>query len=713
MLATGLTLQPPGAAAQRPPQQGMINGMVSAKPLSTLVAEETAAAVARAQQAAAEPVVSNLVSYVRTHWSQAKQAKQSIEQEMLSAVRAKRGEYDPDKLAAIRQQEGSEIYMMIFATKARQMKALLADVLLTSGNDRPWQLLPTPVPTLPPNEVSQIMQGVQEQVAQAEQAGLSVSIEEIRQVLRDAKASLEQRTMEAARAEAERAERLVEDVLVEGGFTGAMDEFLDDLTTFKTAFIKGPVIHKAVDLTWQQQPDGTYSPVVSEVFKPHWERVDPFSIYPAPNAKSVHDRYLFEHHSLTRGALSGMIGVEGYSEDAIRAVLDEHGTGGLRDWMSIAVEKATAEGRDQVGNTSQPDVIDALQYWGSVSGKMLREWGMSPEEVEDDVKEYEVELWLIGHHVIKATINPDPMLRRPYYADGFSRVPGAFWHNSMFDVIRDCCDMANAAARSLANNMGIASGPQVAVNVDRLAEGEDPGQMYPWRLWQTRSDPMGSSAPPVHFFQPSSNANELMGVFERFSLLADEYSGLPKYLAGMTGGEGGAGRTASGMQMMLGNATKQIKQTIGSVDIHVIEPTVLRTYQHVMQHDKTANIKGDLQTRARGATSMIAKDAAQVRTNEFLAATNNPTDMAIIGLDGRAELLRNAAKRLDFNSERVVPTQSMVKMRQAQQQQQLLAQQQGAQGGTNPNGTQPNPPSNGQELMSGGPTTDLFSPPPQ
>lgn len=701
MLATGLTLTPPGAAPARAPQQGMINGMLSAKPLSTLVAEETAAAIARAGKAAAEPVVSNLVSLVRTHWAQARQAKQTVEQEMLSAVRARRGEYDPDKLAAIRAQEGSEIYMMIFATKARQMKALLADVLLTGGTDRPWQLLPSPVPTLPPDDVQSIMQGVQEQVAQIEQSGVSVSVDEIRQVLRDAKASLEQRVMEDARFEAERAERVVEDLLVEGGFGKALDEFLDDLTTFKTAVIKGPVIHKTVDLTWVQQPDGSYEPTVSEVYRPHWERVDPFHIYPAPNAKSVHDRYLFEHHSLTRGALSAMIGVEGYSEDAIRAVLDEHGTGGLHDWMSIVAEKATAEGRDQVAGNAQVDTIDALQYWGSVSGKMLREWGMSPEEVEDDVKEYEVEVWLIGHHVIKAAINPDPMLRRPYYSDGFSRIPGAFWHNSLFDVIRDCCDMANAAARSLANNMGIASGPQVSINMDRLAEGEDPGQMYPWRMWQMRSDPMGSSAPPVSFFQPTSNAQELMGVFERFSLLADEYSGVPKYLAGMGGGEGGAGRTASGMSMMISNATKQIKQTLGSVDINVIEPVVQRGYQHAMRHDKTARLKGDLQTKARGATSLIAKEAAQVRLNEFLQGSNNPTDIGIMGLDGRAELLRHAVKRLDINSERVVPTSTKIKAMQAQQQ----AQQQAAQAQQAPQ----QQVGSGQELMDASPVVDNFS----
>src|SRR6185437_12820695 len=114
----------------------------------------------------------------------------------------------------------------------------------------------------------------------------------------------------------------------------------------------------------------------------------------------------------------------------------------------------------------------------------------------------------------------------------------------------DCQDMCNAAARSLAANMAIASGPQVAVNTGRMPPGEDATQMYPWKLWQFESDPMGSTAPPVIFFQPGSNADELMRVYERFSILADEYTGIPKYMTG-TEGTPGAGRTASGLSMMI------------------------------------------------------------------------------------------------------------------------------------------------------------------
>lgn len=676
------------------------------RPLSALLADEANKAASELAAETAnrqnESVIASLAGHIQHHWTLAKQAKLQVERDMLSAVRSRRGEYDPDILAKIREQGGSEIYMMVFATKARQLKALLTDILIGSGSDKPWTLRPSPSPELPPNEVSQIMQAVYEETMQAELSGMPMSVEDVRQRLYDTKQSTEQRIMETARRDAELAEQLVEDSMVEGDYLEALDQFIDDLTVFKTAFVKGPVVRKVHELSWVQGADGAYTAQVNEKLKSHFERVDPFMIYPAPWAKSVHDAFLIERHKFSRTDLSALIGVDGYDEEAIRKVLDEYGRGGLREWLMVDTAKATAEGRNTVA-VAQNDLIDALQYWGSVSGKMLREWGMSEEEVQDEAKEYEVECWLIGSQVIKALINPDPLRRRPYYADGFSRIPGAFWYNSLFDVVRDCQDMCNSAARALSNNMGIGSGPQVVVNVDRMPQGEELSEMHPWKLWQVTSDPMGSSAAPISFFQPGSNATELMGVFERFSSMADEYSGIPKYMAGMAGGEGGAGRTASGMSMMISNASKQIKQTLASMDLHVLAPMVERQYQHILMYEPEKGITGDLNIVARGAISLVAKEAAQVRLNEFLAATGNPIDMQIVGLDGRAELLRQAVKRLDINSDKVVPSATVVKQRaaqaQMQQMQMAMAQQQ-------------TPPAkgNGQALMDGAPVTDNFQP---
>lgn len=693
------------------PQEVSLGGLISARPLSSILAEEAkkaaadSAATARSQ--AQRPVIQELVDQVKSHWSIAKEAKQQVELEMLQAVRARRGEYEPDKLTQIRRQGGSEIYMMLFATKARQLKALLTDTLMGAGTEKPWTMQATPKPDLPPQDVQAVMQTMQQQVMQAEMMGMPLSVDDIRQRLIDAKNEMENRMMAQARAEAERAEAQVEDMLVEGDFMEALNAFLDDLTTFKTAFVKGPVVRMANDLEWVAGPEGSYTPKVTQKARVFWERVDPLNIYPAPWATSVNDGFLIERHKLSRSSLSALIGVDGYSEEAIRAALNAHGDGGLHEWLSVDASRADAEGRLTSADEKRSDLIDALQYWGSVSGKMLREWGMSELEAPDEAKEYEVELWLVGEWVIKAMINPDPLQRRPYFADGFSRVPGAFWHNSLYDTIRDCCDMCNGAARALANNLGISSGPQVVMNVERLPQGEDLTEMYPWKIWQVTNDPMGSSAKPVDFFQPGSNVAELMGVYERFSQLADEYSGVPKYMAGLNGGEGGAGRTASGMSMMIGNASKQIKSTLSSIDLNVLGPVVERAYQHLLQYSPEAGIKGDLHIRARGAMSLVAKEAAQVRINEFLQATGNPIDMQIVGMEGRAELLRQAAKRLDVNPDKIVPSESSLKMKAAQAQMMAVQMAQAQQAhAADPQAK----PRNGQELQNGAPVTDNFQP---
>lgn len=708
MAATGLTIgpQPAQAPARR---EFTVGGVMSARPLKDVLEDERRAAQARAEAANTAPVILSLAAQIRKHWSAAKDAKQDIERDMLAAVRARRGEYPPEVLSELKSQGSSQIYMMLFATKARQAKALLSDVLLGGGNDKPWTIRPSPKPSLPEDLTAQLLAEASEIVYQAQESGMPMSNEDIRDLLRDAKMRATEAVYSEARERCLRAEVQLEDMLAEGGFMDALDGFLDDLTTFKTAFIKGPIVRRTGVLKWVPQADGTSEPEAAEENKPHWERVDPFMIYPASWSRNVSDGYLIERHRLSPSALSDLIGVDGYSDDAIRQVLDAHSTGGLHEWLSVDMERAHAEGRDVSSAHSDSDLIDALQYWGEVPGKVLREWGMSEQEVPDESKVYSVEAWLVGSWVIKAVINTDPLARRPYYGDSFERIPGAFWGTSLYDTVRDCEDMCNATARALANNVGIASGPQVWVNNDRLPNGQDITTMFPWKIWQTLSDPMGATQPPMGFFQPTSNAAELMGVFEKFSALADEVSGIPRYMTG-DGVAGGAGRTASGMSMMIGNAGKTVKKSLASIDMNVIAPAIRSAYEFAMRYIPDADIKGDLQIIARGAMSLVTKDTAQVRRNEFLMATANPIDMQIIGLDGRAALLREAAKTLDMNTEDIIPAASTIKLRAAQAQ--MQAQMQAAQGvppEQGQQGQQAQPPQK-RQLMNGAPATDTFQP---
>lgn len=662
-----------------------------------------------AELAQAQPLIRELAGYVRNCWTEARKAKeQTVEPRMFKAVRARRGEYDPEVLTKIREQGGSEIFMMLMSNKCRGASSWLRDVMLGQGSEKPWTLRPTPSPDLPPPVMEELRQHAVQQVAMVIQTtGQALPPIQLRRYLNELREEYVYNLAEQAKYHTRRMEDKMEDQLIEGGFLSAVDAFIDDLTTFPCAFLKGPIIRRKPRMKWNPDAAGGFQLSIIDDLVLEWERVDPFMVYPSPSSTGVQDGYLIERHKLRQPDLEALIGVEGYDDGAIRMVLEDYGRGGLQEWLIVDSTKAQAEGRSTTAVMQNSEhLIDALQFWGMVSGQMLRDWGLDETEVPDTAKQYPCEAWLIGDKVIKASLNFDPLGRKPYYKASYEDIPGTFWGNSVFDLIKDCQEMCNSAARALANNMGISSGPQVYVNVDRIPAGEDITNLYPWKIHQVTSDPMGSSAAPVGFFQPNSNAQELMMVYEKFSVLADEYSGVPRYMTG-SAPAGGAGRTASGMSMLMNNANKSIKQVVSNID-RVMTELLERLYFHNMKYSEDPELKGDAQIVARGVNSVLAKEAAQVRRNEFLAATANPIDMQIMGLDGRAALLRETVKQLDVHPDDVVPPPQRLRVQQQLQQMMSMGMPAQAQPSLGGPGQQAEP--GGQQLMDGAPVTDNFEP---
>lgn len=669
-----------------------------------------------AEQKNSEPVVQGLAAYVRKCWSSAYLAKLEVEQRMLKSVRQRRGEYDPEIAAEIKKGGGSAIYMMLTSNKCRAASSWLRDALLGARDEKPWTIDPTTLPDVSPTDVEEVTQKATQEALAIEQAlGAPVTTpEQMEEIVERIKDKIRVEIQDEAREKCDRMELKMEDQLQEGNFPDAFSMFIDDLTTFPAAIMKGPVVRNKPKMVWQQDAQGNYTPVVKDELQLDWERVDPFMIYPAPHATKVHDGYLIERHRMTRGQLSQLIGVEGYSEEAIRAVLEDYGHGGLHEWLRIDTQKAEAEGKSTLAIQQNTDaLIDALQFWGSVQGRHLVEWGMDAKDVPDLDKEYNCEVWLIGRWVIKATLNYDPFGRKPYYKTSYEEIPGVFWGNAVADLVRDAQIMCNTAARALADNMGIASGPQTVINIDRLPPGEDPTQLYPWKIHTAVSDPYGNSSPPIDFFQPDSRAAELMGIYEKFSVLADEYSGVPRYMTG-DASAGGAGRTASGMSMLMNNAGKSIKQVISNIDQYVLSPMLERLYYYNMRYSDDPELKGDVQIRVRGANALIVKEQAQVRINEFMnMVTQNPIYAQIIGDEGIINLLREVAKTLALDVSKVLPSAEEVRIKQSlAQQQQMMAASLGAQGeeGGQPQAGAQVMPMKQQELATGAPVTNNFQP---
>lgn len=605
-------------------------------------------------------IESALARHITECWTKAKFAKMPITERLLKCERQRRGQYDPERELEIKQTGGSDIYMLLTDIKCRAAYSWIKDIMITM-QERPFALHPSEDPQLPPEIKMSIVDFVQSEAQEFVAAGAAIHPEAFRSRMEEVHDTILLQLREDAKQSAGRMEKVVEDQMTQGGFEKAFDELLDDFVTYPTAIIKGPAIRRKRRLVWG--PD--FEPIVVNDYSRDVERVSPYDIYPSPNSTGVDDGYILQRHRMSRKALESLRNVPGYSNENLEMAIDHYGKSGLRYLENGDQERDNLQGKPH-SRLYRDNVIECLEFWGPVQGETLLGWGVKDKTI-DPRSDYEVNAWVVGSYVIRAVINPDPLGRRPYDVTSWSKIPGAFWGVALPEITRDVQIMCNAAARSLANNMGIASGPQVEVAIDRLADGEDLTQMYPWKIWQTTSDKTGGGQPGVRFFSPDMKAGELMGIYQTFSKQADEVTGIPNYIYGSSN-VAGAGRTASGLSMLMDNAAKGIKQAIGNLD-KVVIGVVGRFYTHNMMYNPDPYIKGDFRIEAKGALGLMAKEQAQVRRNEFLQATNNQVDMQIVGMEGRAYLLRELAQGMQMDTDKLVPSVEMLKFKMQQQQQ--------------------------------------------
>jgi hypothetical protein len=614
------------------------------------------------------------------HRNTATSQDSSIEDRQLQALRTYNGQYSPQKKQQIAAFGGSEVFSRISSIKCRGATALLRDIFL--GESRSWELSPTPIPKLPDDIEENIDQLLSAEIATLVGAEQPIDARQVRERRNQLMEAAGLAAIKEANKEAKKSQAKLNDLLVQGGFYNALREFLSDLPIFLFACIKGPVVHAVDTIKWE---DGEIKR--TREVRPYWKRVSPFDLFLSPGASSIEVSEVFERQRLSRAELNALKGVPGYNDKAIDAVLEDYGQGGLYEWTSgIETEQAEQENKESP-HENQTGLIDTLEYHGPVQGRMLLDYGFTSSQVKEPENDYYVTAWLIGRHIIKVQLNPNANNRNPYYITSFEKVPGSMVGHGIPDIIEDSQDVANAALRSLVNNMSIASGPQVGYNEDRMSPTQDSDNLYPWKRWKFKSDPMGNNDVPLQFFQPESNSAELLGVYHTMQNIADETSGIPRYV---TGSEkvGGAGSTASGLAMLMNNASKVLQNVAYNVDNDIIRPCLEQLYEYVMLTDETGMLRGDEEIVVRGVSIALQRETDRVRQLEFLQVTGNEIDMGIIGMDGRAAILRELASGLGMPGHIIVPSEEELSARKqaeqtAMQEQAAMAQaQQGPMPGT-------------------------------
>lgn len=615
-----------------------------------------------------------LSSHVRKAYEAAYDAKRDVDAENMKSLRQRKGEYEPELRAQIEKEKSNPIYIMLTDIKCRALAAWLKDIF-ADAQEYPFGVDPTPVPETDP-AVKQRMRVEFLDMMQNQE----VNPEMAPQMLEDAEQALKTEMGKALKDSAMKMETKIQDQLEEGNFRKAIIEFIEDFVTYKAAFLKGPITRKKKKLTWG--PEG--QPVVSETLVEEFERISPFDVFPAPHSVDVDDGDLCIVHRMSPRDIKAMQGIPGSKDEVIGDILAEYGMKGSINWIS----RADQFERDQLEKstniiTTYTNKIDVVEFRGSVQGSMLIDWGVSSSQIDDPNNYYDVEAWLFNRQVFRCTLSADPLGKKPIYKSCAYKIPGSFWGTSLPERMRDQQEMVNVSGRSMADNIALASGPMVMYDADAAPSSEyGVPVIQPWGVYAYNGMSVPPGRKPFEFYQTTLNSAQLIQVYDKFSEAADEVTGIPKYQ--YTGeSRGGAGNTASGLSMLMENSNKNIKSMIINIDIEVIQPLIQRTFEYNMLYNPDPSIKGDIQIKARGASAALQRETIRMRRLEFTAQTNNPTDMQIIDLEGRAELLRENARGMDMNVDEIVPTKQQMEAKLAQQQlamEQAQAQQMQQQG---------------------------------
>ena len=644
------------------------NGVLQVIPPAQL--EQQLAQQATDKAAAAQPKEQDpgqLVSYIKGQFEIFRNHRNTVSgwsERLLVALRTFNGQYDATKLNEIRRFGGSEVYVRLIAQKCRAASSLLRDIYL--GQERPWGIRASTNPKIP-DSITQSINQMMQQEAQlvTQQLGHPPDPSSLEQRKRALMESASDAAKKKAVDQARTSEDKVEDILREGGWYDTLAEVLVDLPIFPFAVLKGPIVKIIPTVTW---PQGGGAPTVVQQPKLTWCRVSPFDIWWTPGVADIRNANIIEKSRITRGELNDMLDLPGYNQEEIRAVLDEYGRGGLYDnWDTTDAERAVLENRENPA-WNRSALLSMMEFNGNVQGRLLQDYGLA---VPDELRDYHVQVWCIGSHVIKAHLSPSPRQRNPYFITSFEKVPGTPVGNGLTDLLVDLQEMANATARSLVNNISIASGPQVVVNDDRLTPDETGEDLYPWKRWHVRNDPVSNNAqPPISFFMPTSNSQQLISVFQEFVSIADDVSAIPKYVGGQAGA-GGAGRTASGLAMLMGNASKILQTVSANIDREIVEPSLLQLTDLIMLTDNTGLLTGEEKISVQGVNVAVQRETLRQRQIEFLQATANPIDMKIIGIKGRSAMLRSVSNTIGMEGEEIVPPEQeidkMVEQQQAQE----------------------------------------------
>ena len=444
-----------------------------------------------------------------------------------------------------------------------------------------------------------------------------------------------------AQKAARRMEKLIHDQIEESNGASEIRNALFESALFGTGIVKRPFNFNNTLHRWDEGEDGdrVYSPV--DVRVPRLEFVSIWDFFPDPNATNVDEsEYVFHRHRMNRTQLRSLGKMPYFDKEAIRTCLQMGPNYVEEDYE----HELKDDNRNDEYGASQYEV---LEYWGVMDAEYCRQVGMEiPDEV-DDLDEVQINAWVCNGQMLRSVINPFTPFRIPYHAFSYEKNPYSFFGIGVAENMDDSQKIMNGHARMAIDNLALSG--SVIFDVDETAlVGGQSMEIYPGKVFRRQAGVPGQAINGLKF--PNTTV-ENMQMFDKFRQLADEQTGIPSYSHGQTGVQSMT-RTASGMSMLLGAASLNIKTVIKNLDDFLLKPMGEAYFQWNMQFlESKLGVEGDLEVKATGTNSLMQKEVRSQRLTMFLQTAANPAVAPFIKMN---KLISELAYSLDLDPDELM-----------------------------------------------------------
>jgi hypothetical protein len=609
----------------------------------------------------------NLVGIIQNRFSDSETARISHEHRWLKAYRNYRGLYD--KRVKFRESEKSKVFVKITKTKVLAAFGQLVDVVFGTGKfpigvretkipegiseyvhldtQNPSPGIETSIPEVQEEVIDNLFDVGFEGDGKVLKPGATFSNgkfieEEAAEILSEGSSPMpEAIEIKPAQMASRRMEKLIHDQIEESNGSSEIRNALLESALLGTGIVKGPFNFNKTLNRWDEGEEGerTYSPVNVRV--PRIEFVSVWDFFPDPAATNIDEcEYVFHRHKLNKSQLRALRKMPYFDSDAIRECLM---MGANYEEKYYDTQLRDEENDKEYGS----EKYEVLEYWGIMDAEYMREAGVDVPDSVDDLDEVQVNAWICNGKLLRVVVNPFTPHRLPYHSFPYERNPYSFFGIGVAENMDDAQQIMNGHARMAIDNLALSGSLVFDVDESALVGGQSM-EIYPGKIFRRQAGMPGQA---IHGLKFPNTSTENMMMFDKFRQLADEQTGIPSYSHGQTGVQSMT-RTASGMSMLLGAASLNIKTVVKNLDDFLLKPLGEAYFQWNMQFmEGKLGIEGDLEVNAMGTNSLMQKEVRSQRLTTFLQTAQSPAIAPFVKI---SKLVSELAYSLDLDPEEIL-----------------------------------------------------------